>query len=284
MKLTNKHNLPEPLVAAVQAYDEDYQASHGQDSDISVTALIDPPQITQLKRLHWDSLSEDVSERIWALIGNATHQVLERAAPSDSAENRLYADWAGWALSGMYDHFANGILSDYKICSIWEHMHGIKPERIIQLNLLAWLIRHNGGEVKRVQIVAIYRDWSKPASTRTADYPDTQVQTHPCTLWSDKAVESYLSDRIAQHKAARAGDIRPCTPDEQWAKTTSYAVIKKGNKRATKLHPDEAKAHEHAATIPGATVQIRPGERTRCMNYCAVSAVCPQYDPGETNE
>ena len=69
--LTNKYNLPETLVDAL-SYD-----THRMAGDISVTQLIDAPQIRILKRKH--QLTEDVSEKLWALLGTAMHHILERA-------------------------------------------------------------------------------------------------------------------------------------------------------------------------------------------------------------
>lgn len=73
MKITNKYNLPEPIYKACQM---DTHRTHG---DISVTTLIDAPQIRYLKRKHNDVLEQDVSEMLWALQGTAMHAILERA-------------------------------------------------------------------------------------------------------------------------------------------------------------------------------------------------------------
>ena len=72
--VTNVHGLPEALVPAVT---NDPYVGGG---DISVTKLIDAPQVRALTRKHHDKLVVDVSERIWALLGQGVHTVLERAA------------------------------------------------------------------------------------------------------------------------------------------------------------------------------------------------------------
>lgn len=69
--LTNKFNLPETIVKAMQ-YD-----THKVAGDISVTQLIDAPQVRMLKRKN--VVQEDASEMIWALFGTAVHHILERA-------------------------------------------------------------------------------------------------------------------------------------------------------------------------------------------------------------
>ena len=68
--LTNKFNLPKTLVQAV-ALD-----THRVSGTISVTTLIDSPQIRMLKSKH--DYEVDVSEGIYALMGTALHSVLER--------------------------------------------------------------------------------------------------------------------------------------------------------------------------------------------------------------
>jgi len=58
MRITNKYGLPEAIVNAVQQR----KASDGR---ISVTSLIDSPQIRQLVLDHWDELEDDASDRLW---------------------------------------------------------------------------------------------------------------------------------------------------------------------------------------------------------------------------
>ena len=69
--LTNKHNIPEVFVRACMV------DRHITKGDISTTQLIDAPQIRYLKA-HND-IEEDVSDRLWMLMGTAMHHVLERS-------------------------------------------------------------------------------------------------------------------------------------------------------------------------------------------------------------
>ena len=98
VKITNKHGLPQALVNAVQ--NDPYD---GGVADISVTRLIQPPQIGYLAR--GVELEEDVSERIWVLLGQAVHTILERAYQHSDAlvEQRLYTECCGWTVSGKPD-------------------------------------------------------------------------------------------------------------------------------------------------------------------------------------
>jgi len=69
--LTNKFGLPDTLAKAC-AID-----THRVMGDISVTTLIDAPQIRILKRTN--QYEEDVIDGLYALMGTALHHILERA-------------------------------------------------------------------------------------------------------------------------------------------------------------------------------------------------------------
>lgn len=79
--LTNNFNLPETLVKAVQ-YD-----THKLAGTISVTELIDAPQIRVLKKKF--DYEVDVVDNLYALIGTALHHILERAN-IDSVRKRAF--------------------------------------------------------------------------------------------------------------------------------------------------------------------------------------------------
>ncbi len=69
--LTNKFGLPNTLFQAI-SYD-----THKLAGDISVTTLIDAPQVRLLKKKH--TYEEDVVDGLYALMGTALHHILERA-------------------------------------------------------------------------------------------------------------------------------------------------------------------------------------------------------------
>ena len=86
MNLTNKMNLPLAIKRAVE--NDPYDPS---GSDISTTRLIAPPLIRYLEIKHKDEIEEDVSDRIWSLIGQSVHHIIERAeTEKDLSEIRLF--------------------------------------------------------------------------------------------------------------------------------------------------------------------------------------------------
>jgi hypothetical protein len=281
MNLTNTLGLPDALVEAVRN-----DAYSPGSSDITATQLIGAPRLRLLLKRHGEGLTEDASDRIWSLMGQAVHAVLQRAGGDELAslrERRLYGDVGGVKVGGQFDHLdlRNGTLSDYKTCSVWAVVLGDKPEWEAQLNVLAWLCRLNGHEVKALEIVAILRDWSKRDAGIKADYPQAQVARIKVPLWDHAEAARYVAERVKLHvDAALMDEPPPCSASERWEKPTTWAAMKPGAKRALRVLPDEAALKTWIATegpnVPRFDIVKRPGESTRCKNYCAALPVCKQ--------
>lgn len=75
--LTNKLNLPSPVLKAIQASRKKYSKGN---ADFSVTELAQPPRIRTLKLRHDDEMEEDIGDMIYALQGQIGHALLENAA------------------------------------------------------------------------------------------------------------------------------------------------------------------------------------------------------------
>jgi len=86
MKITNRKNLNEALLRAVQ---KNWYSGEGESRDYSVTGLLNPVRVFHLMKRHFDELEEDVSDRIWMLMGSAMHSVLERANEHDAEDTIL---------------------------------------------------------------------------------------------------------------------------------------------------------------------------------------------------
>ena len=266
--LTNRMNLPDGIVQAVT--NDPYTRGN---SDISVTQLIAPPYQRKLRETV--EQVEDVSDRIWSLIGQSVHTILERAfAGKGRVEERLYTEINGWKVSGQFDVIEDGVLMDYKVTSVWSVLGDTKIEWENQLNLLRVLAIRNGIEVNKLRIIAILRDWSK-GKAKSPDYPEVQVVPIDIPVWPIEKAEAYMAERVALHQMATPP---PCTDEERWKTVDTYAVMKDGRKSAVKLHHAPAEAREHAHELgKGHTVVRRPGQYRRCADYCSVSHGCPQY-------
>ena len=181
MKFTNRFNLPDGLARAVM--NDPYSKG---DADFSVTELLDPPQMGALKHKHANEITEDVSDRIWSLLGQVAHGIIERAETEAIAERRLTMTISGKKISGAMDRFCNkaGLLSDYKLTTAWKFKDHKLPEDFeIQQNCYVHLLRVNGIEVKQSEIVGILRDWSKLEARRSQSYPQAQVMRIPVPIW-----------------------------------------------------------------------------------------------------
>ena len=291
MKLTNKNGLPQPIVDAVS----NHEYTGGGSGTISVTTLIDSPLIAHLKRVHDAEIEEDVSDRIYALMGSAIHGILEKADTTAITEKRLTIDVDGVKISGQLDRLAlisdkggvAGCLQDYKVCSIWEYIYGLKKDRENQLNVYAYILRQHGYKVARLQIVQIFRDWMKTKAINDSNYPQTQVAVVNVPLWQEEKQLAYIKERIAAHMAL---EVPECTREEKWQSDDTYAVMKEGRKTALRVlnNMDDAerwmtdnvepeKASKHS-------IVRRPGTAKRCMMYCQVSPFCPYFKPEESDE
>lgn len=276
MKLTNNLNLPAPIVAAV-ANDTYNKGS----ADFSVTELLDPPQMRHLAIKHHDELTEDTADRIWSLLGQAVHHIIERAGATLESfnETTLYTTFEGTKLKGTIDHFAllNGGLEDFKVTNVRKLKGGRVPtEWIAQTNIYRWLIeRETSHRLSTINIIAIFRDWNKREALYSADYPTRAVERVFIPKWSDTEVEMFLRERIALHSTVPPA---PCSEEEVWARPTTYALMKKGNKRAVKVYTNMAEAEEARAALgSGSTIEVRHGEAVRCNAYCPVASFCPQW-------
>ena len=283
MRITNKHGLPDPVVNALSKNDYTRGASHR-----SVTQLIDSPRVRILREKHWDSLEEDISEKLWATLGTAVHHMFENAVDGDSiSEERLFVEYDGWTVSGAIDLQEPDGPADYKCTSVWSVIFE-KKEWSYQLNAYAWLIRHaKGKESTKAKIIAIMRDWNRREAERNSDYPPCPISIIDIPLWSNAEQDGYMAERIKIHQDAEylnlTGDKLPdCTDEERWMKKTTYAVKKHKNKRAFRVFDDEREALKFWQSMDDQTdfcIVERLGEPTRCVqNWCRVAEFCDQYN------
>jgi hypothetical protein len=263
-------------------------------SNMSVTELLNSPRIVQLKRKHWDSLTEDAADMVWSIFGTAIHGVLEHGKDDHHiVEERIHVILDGMHISGAIDlqevEEDGIVVSDYKTTSVWAVMNE-KQDWHNQLNSYAYLVEAAKKiPVKRLQIVAIIRDWSRRDAATREGYPKAPIVVIDIPLWPLQTREAYILDRISLHGNAlfemeTDGEMPDCTAEEMWEKPTSYALKKDGNVRAKSVHEtrDEADAALIAATEKAKKgekflVEVREGGRTRCEGFCQVAPYCEQH-------
>jgi hypothetical protein len=283
MKLTNKYNLPQTFVNVLNRPTYTKGKAH-----LSATEIINSPRIVQLKKIHWDSLEEDVADKVWAIFGTAIHAVLELGKDEHHIiEQRLHANVDGWDISGAIDlqrvEDDGIIVADYKTTGAWAVMNE-KSDWEQQLNIYAWLVEKvKKVPVKKVEIIAIIRDWNRRDAQTREGYPEAPIKVIDVPLWSFEKRESFIKERIQLHSNAlfateTSEDLPECSPSEMWEKPAFWAVRKTGNKRATAVFDTEDKALAKIEEMgKGYEIEYRPGERTRCANFCQVRDFCGQW-------
>lgn len=288
MKLTNNFGMPETILNVIARP----QYSKGK-ANMSVTELLNSPRIVQLKRKHWDSLTEDAADMVWSIFGTAIHNILEHGKGDNHiVEERIHVELSGMRISGAIDLQEvtdNGIVvSDYKTTSAWAVMNE-KQDWHNQLNSYAYLVEAAKKlPVCKLQIVAIIRDWSRRDAVTREGYPKAPIVVIDIPLWSFEEREAYIKSRISLHGDAlfeveTDGDMPDCTPEEMWEKPTTYALKKDGSVRAKSVHETSeaaeaalANATEKAKKGEKFLIEIREGDRTRCSNFCQVAGMCSQ--------
>ena len=292
--ITNATGLPQPLYRATLSDDYDAGAS-----DITATGLLLPPHLAALERAHPGALTEDVADMARLLIGKAVHAYIARVADDELDDHaRLSMMVNGWLVSGQTDHvftttdgggellvFAAGHhIRDYKTLSVNEWARGLRVEREQQLNIYAALLRANGYAVSSLGATCIFVDWSPRRARYERDYPPASIVDVEVPLWEPEDAQRFILDRVLAHQAARADpESALCSDEERWASAGEWAVMKEGNKRATKLFPADAYAEACLFALgggPAYNVEQRRREYVRCESYCAVgrAGVCQQWN------
>jgi len=279
MHLTNRFNLPQSIVNAVTNDPYDNKGT------LSVTTLLKSPYQRKLEIEHKDDIVEDVADRIYSLLGQSVHHILERAGGEDDLiEKRFFEEVRGESISGQLDLLeADGTLCDFKVTSVWAITAAIKEgkkEWEQQLNMLAWLAKKDRQEVNKLRIVAIARDWSPSKAKQGGDSYPQRVESIEFPLWDEDRQLRYIESRIVAHLAPHP---KPCSDEDRWARPDTYAVMKANGKRALRVLPSKEGAttwmDDYALDHQDATLFIdhRRGENVRCEGYCSVAAFCPHF-------
>jgi PD-(D/E)XK nuclease superfamily len=297
MKLSNKHNLPQPFVNLF--HKQEYSKGAAR---ISVTELINSPRIVALKHKHGHEIEEDIADRFWALMGTNIHRILQEGSDAEHvAEERLFHEVDGWVVSGGIDlqrtHDDGVDVIDWKFTSAYTVMQD-KPEWEAQLNCYAWLVRKvKVVEPHKLFVCGIVRDWDKNKAVydRAKGYPQAPVVMVPVRKWDARSTDLFVLGRVAAHRnAARISEwdevLPECSDSDRWVRGSTFGVYKSNGagggdgkgRRALRVFSTPAEASEYAdGKGPGYEVLERKGEAIRCVNnYCGVAKWCDQFNGG----
>ena len=280
MIITNKQNLEPAIVRAVE------QDEYSSGADVSITGLTASPRIHWLKKRHADEITVDVSDRIFALMGRAIHHILDKYNPEGTlTEHRLFADIAGWKVSGAPDVMTPEKIQDWKSTSVWTVIFDAnKEDYVLQLNGYRYLAMFNKLPIPAIlENILILRDWSMRKASRDAGYPQHQVEKVQQKVMAIPQIKEFIDGRVALFQGCDGKldtDLPMCTAVERWYKGDKFAVMKKGRKTAIKvcdtLNDAELLVRQG---YKGAThTEQRKTENVRCEHYCECRMFCDYYN------
>ena len=292
MVITNKLNLPEGIVRAV-----DTEPHNKSDKELSATTLLKGIKEIITTQRHWDELTDDAADRIWAVWGQAVHALLETEGENEFSEVEVNDFFSNDKLeyikiTGRVDNYnmETGIITDYKTASIWKIQVGDFEDWRMQGLIYALLLYRSHLRIEKCRFIAILKDHSKSKAEKESSYPQSPVYIYEFPIGNAelKEAENFINVRIAEYlkyKDAADDDIPPCTDKERWATETKYAVMKQGRKSAVRVLDGIAEANKMAAELgAGHYVETRPGVSKKCLNYCTCCDFCNFYNSFVKNQ
>jgi hypothetical protein len=279
MTITNKLNLPAGLVKAVST------EKHNAPMCLSATTLLQGLKQILLTERHWDELTDDVSDRIWAIWGQAVHSLLEHEGEDDFTEQEMAYKVGAITITGRIDNYdmKRGIISDYKTASVNKIKFNDFSDWYLQGMIYAWLLTSNNFPVKHCRFIAVLKDHSKTEAARDYQYPRQPVYVYdfPVTSANLFKIGVYIRNKVDEYLKyhEKADDeIDPCSPEERWERPPKFAVMKNGLKRAVRLFDVKQEAEQKVAELGvGYFIEHRPGECIKCQGYCLCNTFCHFY-------
>jgi hypothetical protein len=266
--------------------------------DYSATQLIDAPRIVALRKRYGHLTEPTLEQQIAAFIGTGIHAHFERNLKAVNAKHPDYMlerslsvpvflseeDKEYRMISGTFDilHKEKDVY-DIKTVNVWKKV--FDPNMVDwhnQQNIYAWLLKQRGVDVESINVIAIYKDWTKNNAIRNREYPQSQVCHYKLKLWNFHDTERYIMSRLLKHVACENADdkqLPECAPEERWEREgTKYAIMKNDRaKRAMKVCStlgEAAKAVHHLKVTSDSFVEVRPAKRTRCEAWCSINKYC----------
>jgi hypothetical protein len=234
---------------------------------------------------HWDSLVDDVSDRIWAIFGQAVHSLLEHEGATDFTEQEMSYFIDGIIVTGRIDSYDmdHGVICDYKTASVQKIKFGDFKDWYLQGMIYAWLLNKNKFPVNKCRFIALLKDHSKTEVMRDSQYPKEPVYVYefPVTAQGLFKIGVFIKNKVAEYKhclALNDNDIPACTSEERWERPPKFAVKKNGLKRAVRVFDRREDADLLAGTKgKGHYIEFRKGESVRCQSYCLCCGPCNFY-------
>ena len=279
MKVTNKLNLPAAFVNAVSTN------RHNAAGCFSATTLNKGAKEIILSDRHFDEITVDAADSVWAVWGTAVHALLESQPDNNFHEEYFKVPVSNSFVTGQVDSYdmENGVINDWKTASVWKVQFNDFSDWRRQGLTYAWLLQQSGLDVKKCRFVALLKDHSKTKAKNDSSYPQSPVFIYEFDVTPEDMAETRdrILNKVLEIESAYKLDddaIEPCSAEERWADGEKWAVMKNGRKTAIKLFDNSADADAMAGELGNSHyVEHRPAISRKCGDYCKCKDFCNFY-------
>ena len=279
MNVTNRLHLPEAFVKAVST------TRHNEAGCFSATTLNKGAKEIILTDRHFDEITVDAADSVWAVWGTAVHALLESQPDNNFHEESFKVPVSNSFVTGQVDSYdmENGVINDWKTASVWKVQFNDFSDWRRQGLTYAWLLQQSGLVVKKCRFVALLKDHSKTKAKTDSSYPQSPVFIYEFDVTAADMEETAarILTKVQEIESAYKLDddaIEPCSAEERWADGEKWAVMKNGRKTAIKLFDNSADADAMAGEMGNAYyVEHRPAISRKCGDYCNCKDFCNFY-------
>ena len=279
MKVTNKLNMPAAFVNAVSTN------RHNAAGCFSATTLNKGAKEIILTDRHFDEITVDAADSVWAVWGTAVHALLESQPDNNFHEESFKVPVGNSFVTGQVDSYdmEHATIFDWKTASVWKVQFADFSDWYKQGMTYAWLLKQSGLEVRHCVFIALLKDHSKTKAKTDASYPQSPVFKYEFDVTDEELAQTearIIAKVVEIENAYKLGDddIEPCSAEERWADDEKWAVMKNGRKTAIKLFDNSADADAMAGEMGNAYyVEHRPAISRKCGEYCNCKDFCNFY-------
>ena len=279
MKVTNKLNMPAAFVNAVSV------RRHNEPGCFSATTLNKGCKEIILSDRHFDEITVDAADSVWAVWGTAVHALLESQPDNNFHEESFKVPVSNSFVTGQVDSYdmENGVINDWKTASVWKVQFNDFKDWRAQGLTYAWLLQQSGLEVKKCRFIALLKDHSKTKAKTDSSYPQSPVFIYEFDVTAADLEETAarILAKVQEIESAYKLDddaIEPCSAEERWADGEKWAVMKNGRKTAVKVFDNQLDADAMAGELGNSHyVEHRPAISRKCGDYCKCKEFCNFY-------
>ena len=279
MNVTNKLNMPAAFVNAVSTN------RHNAAGCFSATTLNKGAKEIILTDRHFDEITVDAADSVWAVWGTAVHALLESQPDNNFHEEKFKVPVCNSFVTGQVDSYdmEHATIFDWKTASVWKVQFNDFNDWRRQGLTYAWLLQQSGLDVKKCRFVALLKDHSKTKAKTDSSYPQSPVFIYEFDVTAADMEETAarILTKVQEIESAYKLDddaIEPWSAEERWADGEKWAVMKNGRKTAVKVFDNQLDADAMAGELGNSHyVEHRPAISRKCGDYCACKEFCNFY-------